>query len=62
MYVREPPQPVPVAAASCVLGLIVHELANRHVEFASAPLAVAASLHVAPTAKGPLGHVPVGLP
>ena len=62
MYVREPPQPVPVAAASCVLGLIVHELTNRHVEFASAPLAVAASLHVAPTAKGPLGHVPVGLP
>ena len=59
---REPPQPVPVAAASCVLGLIVHELRKRHVELASAPFAVAASLHVAPTAKGPLGHVPVGLP
>ena len=62
MYVREPPQPEPVAAASCVLGLIVHVFCHRHVALAKAPLVVAASLHVALIAKGPFGQEPVGLP
>ena len=61
MYVREPPQPDPVAAASCVLGLMLQLFCHRHVALAKAPFVVAASLHV-PTANGPLGHEPVGLP
>ena len=62
MYVREPPQPDPVAAASCVLGLMLQLFCHRHVALAKAPFVVAASLHVALTANGPLGHEPVGLP
>ena len=55
-----PPAPQPPDAVSAVLGVMEHEFWPRHVAFTTASL-VAAPGHD-PSANGPDGHAPVGLP
>ena len=61
MNVREGPQPPAVGAVSALCGVMLHVLSPRHVAFTTAPLPGSAPAQV-PTAKGPPGHAPVGLP
>jgi hypothetical protein len=61
MYVVAAPHAPPVGAVSCDPGRMPHELRPRHDVFATTPLAGSAPTHV-PTAKGPDGQAPVGLP
>ena len=61
MNVREKPQPPAVGAASTAWGVMLHELNPKHVALTTLPLPGSGPAHV-PTAKGPDGHAPVGLP
>ena len=55
-----PPAPQPPDTVSAVLGVMEHEFWPRHVALTTASL-VAAPGHD-PSANGPDGHAPVGLP
>ena len=55
-----PPAPQPPDTVSAVLGVMEHEFWPRHVALTTAPL-LAAPGHD-PSANGPDGHAPVGLP
>ena len=55
-----PPAPQPPDTVSAVLGVMEHEFWPRHVELTMAPLPAAPGHD--PSANGPDGHAPVGLP
>ena len=60
MKVVEPPQPPPPDCVSTEAARMEHEFSPRHVELTMAPLPVAPGHD--PSANGPDGHDPVGLP
>ena len=61
MYVVAAPHAPPVGAVSCEPGRMPHEFTPRQDVLATLPLAGSAPTQV-PTAKGPDGQAPVGLP
>ena len=61
MNVREDPQPPAVGDDSALLGWTLHAFRPRQVELTTTPLAGSAPKQE-PTAKGPVGHDPDGLP
>jgi hypothetical protein len=60
MKVVAPPQPPPPDCVSTVAARMEHEFRPRHVELTMAPLPAAPGHD--PSANGPDGHAPVGLP